>query len=144
MSHVTADQIHALWVHPNITATIERGEDLAPISKEDLVALVSSDDEGDLLTEDGALTDQGATVLADYFTTTPPGDQLDGPRHSALTHLEHAAEARDQARTHLADAEDDLTTAVRDCFTAHVPMRAMEQALGLTRQRVYQLRDGHR
>lgn len=142
MPSITPDQVRDLWNHPNTAHTIELGDEFAPIGKEDLAALLDSDD----FAEDGTLTDQAATALAAHLGET--ADTLDDPRERAVAHLGETVRARNELRAEyearLAEADAEIGVAVRSCFAARVPMRAMERELGVKRQRVYQIRDGRR
>jgi DNA-binding CsgD family transcriptional regulator len=60
------------------------------------------------------------------------------------TQVEQARDALAAARVQLASAETDLQRAVATTLATGVPATTVAEILGVTRARVYQIRDGRR
>lgn len=129
MTAITADQIEDLF-HGHITR-IDRGDEYDVITRDDVLALI---DTGDLdLEDDGTPTTESWEILADALS----GDTTDGPRDRALTAVEDASRA-------LAEAEQERDEAIRTAVKAGVSVISIANAAGLSRARIYQIRDGRR
>lgn len=136
-STITAEQVRELWDAPARSAAIDRGEDLAPVTKDDLAALadqVDTDDQG------RPLADQW-DVLADQLNSDDEAEPLTGPAADILQAVEDARWAR-------AAAEDAFNDVIRSAMlnrkTTKVRIKDLEKAADLTRARLYQIRDGRR
>ena len=140
MTTVTPDQVRTLW---NTCTPIDRGEDLAPVTRDDLTALMAGDVDTD---ENGTPTDEMWEVLADQLNDT--ADQLDDPQERALDHLRETMAARDaeheRAAAIIAAADGEIRADVLACIDAHIPVPTIGEVLGVTRARIYQIRDGRR
>lgn len=137
---ITADQIRTLY---RTGAEIDRGEDYPPVTSDDIQALLTGDVDTD---EDGTPTEQMWEVLADHLNAT--ADELDHPQQANLGHLADEMAARDQlhaqAAQMIAQGDDRVRRAVIACINARVPVPTIAATLGVTRARVYQIRDGRR
>lgn len=132
--NITADQVRNLW---NNGGRIDRGDDHAPITQDDLSALidaVDTDDHGDPL-------DTEWEILADQLNGNEPGEPTSGQQHHLLAAVEDAAAAtRDAAK----DRTEDRDERIRSAIAAGVPVITIAKRAGLSRARVYQIRDGRR
>lgn len=80
----------------------------------------------------------GTDLVAD-LTQIP-----DAAQEEALHALKEALRARGDAESELAAADRTITERVRACIGTHIPVVEIAQQLGVTRARVYQIRDGRR
>lgn len=134
MSVVTAAEVRDLWDDPSPNAAIDRGEDYAPVTKEDLGALASGIDTDD----DGYPLPDQWEVLADQLNSDVPGEPADSAGQDILQEITSARLARDRA-------EEEFTNLIRSAMAAkRAPVTAMAKAAGLSRERLYQIRDGRR
>ncbi|SDT83445.1 hypothetical protein SAMN05216371_8276 [Streptomyces sp. TLI_053] len=137
---ITPEEVRELWDAPARTAVIDRGEDLAPVTKEDLAALadqVDTDDRG------RPLADQW-DVLADQLNTVE-AEPAAGPAADILQAVEDARRYRDKVK---ADADEEFNSLVRSAMlnrkVTKVKVAELEKAADLSRSRLYQIRDGRR
>ncbi|MER7847422.1 hypothetical protein ABTZ03_26155 [Kitasatospora sp. NPDC096077] len=138
---ITAGQVRELWDAPALTAVIDRGEDLAPVTKDDLAVLadqLDTDDQG------RPLEDQW-DVLADQLNSDAGAEPTTGPAADVLQAVEDARRYRDKVK---ADADDEFNSLIRSAMlnrkATKVKVAELEKAAGLTRARLYQIRDGRR
>ncbi|MFE4397919.1 MULTISPECIES: hypothetical protein [Streptomycetaceae] len=142
MSHtITAEQVRELWEAADPAAVIDRGEDLAPVTKEDLAVLadqVDTDDEG------RPLPDQWE-VLADQLSAGAESELPTGPAADVLQAVEDARRNRDRVK---AAADDEFNRLIRSAMLnrkdTKVRVKDLEKAADLSRARLYQIRDGRR
>lgn len=126
---ITAEQIEDLWTG-HITS-IDRGDEHNAIRREDLAALVEN---GDIdTTDDGTPQDHEWQTLAEALSF----ESDDSPRERALLAVEDAA-------ARLANAEGERNAAIRKALNAGAAVISIAGAAGLSRARVYQIRDGRR
>ena len=96
--------------------------------------------------ENGTPTDEMWEVLADQLNDT--AGQLDDPQERALDHLRETMAARDaeheRAAAIIAAADGEIRADVLACIDAHIPVPTIGEVLGVTRARIYQIRDGRR
>ena len=131
---VTAAALRDLWDNPDPDAVIDRGDDYAPVTKGALGALASGIDTDD----EGYPLDDQWELLADQLTGDVPGEPTDSAGQDILQEITSARLARDQA-------EDQFGELLRSAMAARrAPVTAMAQAAGLSRERLYQIRDGRR
>ncbi|MFH9072701.1 hypothetical protein [Streptomyces alboflavus] len=125
---VTAQQIKTLWA---TNGTIDRGDDLPPVTLEDFEGLdIDTDD-------DGTPTEDMWQVLADQVNSEIP-DAHPGPTAEGdlLDDIATAARA-------ITNAEEHRDSLIRAAI-GRVPVTAIANAAELTRARIYQIRDGRR
>lgn len=138
---ITADQIRELWDDPNENAVIDRGDDYAPVPKADLGALASEIDTDD----EGRPLDDQWDVLADQLNSWAPGEPTNTQTADVLQEIIDARRRLDQAQAADADAATEfnniIRAAVRDRKAA---VTAIAAAAGLSRERIYQIRDRRR
>ncbi|MFD4397188.1 hypothetical protein [Kitasatospora sp. NPDC058478] len=138
MSHtITAEQVRELWEAVSPGAVIDRGGDLAPVTKDDLAALADQVDADD----QGLPLDDQWEVLADQLNTDDGSASATGPAAVVLQAVEDARRARD-------DAEREFNEVIRSAMlnrkTTKVRVKDLEEAADLSRARLYQIRDGRR
>lgn len=133
-STITPDQARELWDNPNPAATIDRGDNYAPVTKDDLEALASDLDTD----EDGyPLADQW-DVLAEQLNSDP----LDEPRDTLLDEIADASHRRDRVK---AEADASFNEVIRAAVASkRVAVTAIAASAGLSRERIYQIRDARR
>lgn len=125
---ITADQVRNLWHNGG---TIDRGDEYDVLRQADVFALVEN---GDVDTEDdGTPTEEMWQVLADALSFA----DTDHPRERALIAIEDAA-------ARLANAEGERDDAIRKALTEGASVIAIASAAGLSRARIYQIRDRRR
>lgn len=127
---ITTDQVRNLW-HEG--GRIDRGDDLPPVTQDDLSALidaVDTDDQGNPL-------DTEWEILADQLNSNEEGEPTSGEQDRVLNAVADAATAIRDAENH----RDDL---IRQAIAAGVPVIAIGKRADLSRSRVYQIRDGRR
>ncbi|WP_282790905.1 hypothetical protein [Streptomyces sp. CC224B] len=125
---VTAQQIRDLWKNGG---SIDRGDDYTPVTLEDFEGLdIDTDDEGNP-------TEEMWQVLADQVNSELPGAHA-GPTAEGDLLDDIAAAARA-----ITDAEEHRDSLIRAAI-GRVPVTAIADAAGLTRARIYQIRDGRR
>lgn len=135
-SSITATQVRELWEDPNPAATIDRGDDRAPVTKDDLGALASGLDTDD----DGHPVADQWDVLADQLNSDAPGTSTAG--ELLLQQISDARRERDRVKK---TADDEFNTLIREAEASKlVPVTALAEAAGLSRARIYQIRDGRR
>jgi hypothetical protein len=137
---ITSDQVRALWDDPNPAAVIERGEDYTPVTKEDLGALASHIDTDD----DGYPLNDQWEVLADQLNSGTPGEPTSSAGHDILQEITDARLRRDAA---IERAHAEFTDLIRSAMTTRkgeAPVTAMARAAQMSRERLYQIRDGRR
>ncbi|MFF2123502.1 hypothetical protein ACFVXH_39860 [Kitasatospora sp. NPDC058184] len=142
MSHtITAEQVRELWEASGLAAVIDRGEDLAPVTKEDLAALADQVDTDD----DGRPLVGQWEVLAAQLNADAESEPLAGPAADVLQAVEDARRNRDKVK---AAADDEFNRVIRSAMLnrkdTKVRVKDLEKAAGLTRARLYQIRDGRR
>lgn len=137
---ITPEKVRELWDAPTPTAVIDRGEDLAPVTKDDLAALadqIDTDDHG------RPLADQW-DVLADQLNSDE-AESPAGPAADVLQAVEDARRYRDKVK---ADADEEFNSLIRSAMlnrkTTKVKVAELEKAADLSRSRLYQIRDGRR
>ena len=129
MTAITAEQIEDLF-HGHITS-IDRGDKYPVTKRADVVALVEN---SDIDTDDnGTPLDYEWETLAAALTEAPDDD----PRERALLAVEDAA-------ARLANAEGERNAAIRKALDAGAAVISIAGAAGLSRARIYQIRDGRR
>lgn len=130
-THSTADEAMA-----SIASAIEAGgTDVATADEFDLDAILD-----DCYTWDD--TRQAYVQTADVPTFWRSVERHERP--AALVRAVRAAQERDAAQAALTGAGARLSAAVRDALDSGVSAQQIADALGVVRQRVYQLRDGTR
>lgn len=137
-SSLTADQVRTLWDDPNPAATIDRGDDYTPVTKDDLGALASSLD-----TDDNGypLADQWE-LLADQLNSETPEEPTSTEGDTLLQRISDARRERDQAK---AEADAAFNALIRAAVASkQAPVTAIAAAANLSRERVYQIRDKRR
>ncbi len=153
---VTVDQLKTLWSRGGV---IERGDDYAPVAREDILALI---DGGGVDCDDAGIPLESEwAVIAEQFAADQPGEPTGGPQHGALQAIAEAARAvtldaiertcdpvgcegerpQDLAR---GAVDDGVRQAVLTALERRTPVTAIANALRITRARVYQIRDGRR
>ncbi|MEU0393795.1 hypothetical protein ABZ208_13630 [Streptomyces sp. NPDC006208] len=126
---ITAEQIEDLY-HGH-TSTIDRGDDYNVLRREDVAALVEN---GDIDTDDdGVPLDHEWQTLAEALSFQSD----DSPRERALIAVEDAA-------ARLARAEGERNETIRKALDAGAAVISIANAAGLSRARIYQIRDGRR
>lgn len=137
-SIITVEQVRALWNDPIPTARIDRGDDYAPVTKDDLAALASGLETDD----DGYPLAVQWDVLAEQLNGETPGEPTSGPSATLLDQIAEARHERDRAKAH---ADDMFTSVIRAAVASRqVPVTAIAAAAHLSRERIYQIRDGRR
>lgn len=135
---ITPEQIRTLWDSPNLNATLDRGDDLEPVTKDDLGALASALDTDD---EGYPLHDQWQ-ILADQLNTDAPAEPTSTAGHLLLQEISDARIERDRVK---ADADAEFTAIIRAAVASkRAPVTAIAAAAQLSRERIYQIRDGRR
>ena len=134
MLAVTVNQIQALWADPS--AVIDRGEDAEPVTQDDLSVLdVDTDDDG------MPLADQWQ-IMADQINSNVPGEPSSTAGQLVLQEIADARAHRDRVKE---QADEEFNSLIR---AAVVGRRAsvidIALAAGVTRARIYQIRDGRR
>ena len=154
---VTVEQLKDLWNGEIPGGLIERGDDYAPLAREDILALINGgcidcDDDGNPLENDWA-------VIADQFASERPGEPTGGPQRDALqaiTDIVHeialgairsASDGSGSEGQRLQDSakraiNDGIRHAVLDAISRRTPVAAIANGLQVTPGRVYQIRDG--
>lgn len=135
---VTADDVRAVWTRRR--ARIDRGDDFAPVAGSDLAALVSTD----MVDADGEPLPELFQMLADRLNTQAPRQHGANRQKAALEQLRTAEREAVQAAAVADQAWQDKADAVRGCFDAKVPVQVIAAELGISRVRVYQIRDNRR
>ncbi|MFE3059109.1 hypothetical protein [Nocardia sp. NPDC059239] len=132
---ITIEQLQNLWNNANPNAIIDRGDD-APVTKDDLAALAA-----------GVDTDDNGTPEPDQWQIL--ADQLNDTDTAAtdpwLDQIADVTTRRTAARD-AADAADEVFNAVirAAAQSKRVGITAIAAAAGISRERVYQIRDGRR
>lgn len=154
---VSVDQLKALWKGEISGGMIERGDDYAPVAREDIGALIDGgvvdcDEDGNPLEDDWA-------VIADQFASDQPGEPTGGPQEEALQAITDAVRETvlaaidsapgDPGRRRPQDlakgaVDEGIRQAVLAAIDRRTPVTAIANALEVTRARVYQIRDGRR
>ncbi|GHH57520.1 hypothetical protein [Streptomyces candidus] len=138
MSTITVEQIRTLWNSPNPKAAIDRGDDFEPVSKDDLSALASGLDTDD---EGYPLNDQWQ-IIADHLNGVTPGEPASTAGDDLLQEIRAARAERDRVKT---EADDQFNTVIRAAVASKkAPVTAIAAAADLSRERIYQIRDGRR
>lgn len=138
MARVTTDQVRALWSDPSPNAHIDRGDDYQPVTKADLGALSSGIDTDD----DGYPLDDQWEVLADQLNGETPGEPTSTAGDDLLQQIADARTRRDRAKS---TADDEFNSAIRAAVASKsAPITAIAAAADLSRERIYQIRDGRR
>ncbi|GAA1553558.1 hypothetical protein [Streptomyces globosus] len=137
-STVTAEQIRILWDAPNPGAVIDRGDAVEPVTKDDLAVLASgldTDDEGYPLDDQWeVLADQLNSAVPDEPASTAGGDLLDQIRDARIE--------RDRIK---AEADAEFNALIRAAVASKkAPVIAIARAADMSRERIYQIRDGRR
>ncbi|MFI5831108.1 hypothetical protein ACIA6C_28305 [Streptomyces sp. NPDC051578] len=137
-SIVTAEQIRTLWNDPNPSAAIDRGDSLEPVTKDDLGALASELDTDD----EGYPLDDQWEIIADQLNS----DTTDAPTstvgHTMLDEIREARIERDRIKD---EADAEFYAAIRTAVAGRkAPITAIAEAAKLSRERIYQIRDGRR
>lgn len=126
--NITANEIEDLWNHGG---TLDRGDDYNPLTREDVAALVEN---GEIDTDDdGVPLNHEWQTLAEALSF----ESHDSPRERALIAVEDAA-------ARLARAEGERNEAIRKALKANAAVMSIASAAGLSRARIYQIRDGRR
>ncbi|WP_327135910.1 hypothetical protein OG311_38070 (plasmid) [Streptomyces sp. NBC_01343] len=125
---VTVKQIKDLWHNGGI---IDRGEDYPPLTQDDLGALDVDTD------ETGVPLDDMWEVLADQLNSNEPGEPSNDAQRTTLELIEETVQ-----RIH--DAEIERDALIRQAIAERAPVIAIAERAGLSRARVYQIRDGRR
>lgn len=128
---ITGQQIKDLWHNGG---RIDRGDDYSPVTEEDLQLLMC----GDVDTDDqGVPLEPMWEVLADQLNGEEPGEPT-GPRQEEL--LEDIADAVRSVHYY----EEERDALIRSAVADRVPVTAIAEKAGLSRARIYQIRDGRR
>ncbi|MFE1361297.1 hypothetical protein [Streptomyces harbinensis] len=139
MSHiVTAEQIRTLWDSPNPNAALDRGAHFEPLTKDDLGALASEVDTDD----DGYPLDNQWQLLADQINGNEPGEPTSTAGDDLLQEISEARAERDRVKTAADDQFNELLRAA--VASKRAPVTAIASAAKLSRERIYQIRDGRR
>lgn len=126
--NVTIDQIKNLWHNGG---TIDRGDDYAPITQDDLGALdIDTDDNGTPL-------DTEWQVIADQFNSNEAGEPTSSAQHETLDSIAAVVKT-------LHDAEIERDDLIRQAIAEGAPVIAIAARAELSRARIYQIRDGRR
>lgn len=80
----------------------------------------------------------------DYAEVTDLDDFREAVYANAIAELQDAAEGVDDARDDLDHAEKNLRRSVQEALEDGLPATRVAQVLGVSRARVYQIRDGKR
>jgi hypothetical protein len=127
--NITTEQIQDLW-HGH-TTRLDRGDAYPVITRADVAALIEG---GDIDTDDdGVPLDTEWAVLAEALNDA----DNDAPRERALTEIEDAVRR-------LTQAEEDRNELIVAAINAGASVISIANAAGLTRARIYQIRDGRR
>jgi len=152
-SVVTIDDLKELWSGAIIQ--INRGDEYAPITQEDLYAVANGLDVDD----DGNPADNGQwEVLADQFNSVEPGETTSSAQDIALQEIAAARRRHETAKTELAATKDDLASArqyvgdtkteldqaITSALAAGAPVASIAAEADLSVPRIYQIRDGRR
>jgi hypothetical protein len=127
--NLTIDQIQDLF-HGRINE-VDRGDDYDVIKREDVLALVDNSDID--VDDDGNPLEDQWEILAEALSDAP----TDSPRERALIDVEATANA-------LGHAEKARDEAIRAAIKAGASVISIANAAGLSRARIYQIRDGRR
>lgn len=139
-NRVTPEMIRDLW--NGNRDEIDRGDDLAVITRDDLDALMrGSGIDADDWTADGHPAEHMWQVLADSVMAS---DDDPSPHNLALQQVAEARERLDQARQEITDLEGELHLAIKAALAAGAPRKAIADEAGLSVPRLYQIRDGRR
>ncbi|MFB7899920.1 MULTISPECIES: hypothetical protein [Actinomycetes] len=135
---ITVEQIRTLWDSANPNATIDRGDDFEPVTKDDLGALASELDTDD----DGyPLADQWQ-LLADQLNGETPGEPTSTTGDDILQEIREARAERDRVKS---AADDQFNAVIRAAVASKMaPVIAIADAADMSRARIYQIRDGRR
>ncbi|MFE1413472.1 hypothetical protein ACFW6F_22140 [Streptomyces sp. NPDC058746] len=127
-----------LWNSPNPAAIIERGNDFEPVTKDDLGALASALDTDD----EGYPLDDQRQVLADQLNNAAPGVPASTSGDDLLQEIRDARAERDRVK---AEADDQFNAVIRAAVASKkAPVTAIADSAGMSRARIYQIRDGRR
>lgn len=133
---VTAEQIKNLWTTGS--GSIDRGDDYSPIILADFDGL-------DIDTDDnGWPTDDMWEILAEQFNSEIPGEVGYSLQDDVLAAIRHEADKITEAAITIAEAEEVRDDYIRAAINARVPVTGIAAAAGLTRGRIYQIRDNRR
>jgi hypothetical protein len=158
MPTVAIDDLKELWSGAIIQ--INRGDDYAPITQEDLYALAGSLN----LDDDGQPEPGDWQILADQFNSEEPGELTGGSdQHTAVQHTavqdiadacrlladvkaeQSASNTRSaDLRLMASDAKGELDQAIRAALNAGVPVAVIAAKSELSVPRIYQIRDDRR
>ena len=127
---ITAEQVRDLW---NNGGRIDRGDDLSPVTQDDLSALIGAIDTDD----QGNPLDTEWEILADQLNSDEPGEPASGEQERMLAAVADAAAV-------VRDAEGERNERIRSAIAARVPIIAIGKKANLSRSRIYQIRDGRR
>jgi hypothetical protein len=131
---VTAEQVRTLWDDPNPNASIDRGDEYEPVTQDTLGVLASGLDTDD----DGYPLEDQWEVLADQLNTAAAGEPTSTQGETLLHEIE-------DARLRRAEADEQFYAAIREAVASKLaPVTAIAAAAGLSRERIYQIRDGRR
>lgn len=126
---VTAQQIKNLWTNGG---RIDRGDNYSPIILADFEGLDFDTD------DDGTPTEESWQILADQLNSEVPGAHPGPtPRGDLLDEISAAAQA-------ITEEEQRRDQLIRQAVTNRIAVTAIAEAAGLSRARVYQIRDGRR
>ena len=141
MGAITAKQVRELWDSPNMAAAIDRGDDYAPVTKDDLDALAGQIDTDD----DGYPLDGQWEVLADQLNSDVAGGPSSSAGDAVLAELANLRQAMNQREDEFFRAQEDLHDLIRTAVNGKdAPVTSIASAAGYSRERIYQIRDGRR
>ncbi|MFF4699897.1 helix-turn-helix domain-containing protein [Streptomyces chattanoogensis] len=148
---VTVDQLKALWNGKAPGGVLERGDDYAPVAREDIIALIDGgcvdcDEDGNPLEDDWV-------VIADQVASDQPGEPTGEAQREALQAITDAVLAAIDSASYETGRErpqdlakgtvdEGIRQAVLAALARRTPVTAIARALGVTRARVYEIRDG--
>lgn len=139
---VTPQQILALWDDPNPHTVIDRGDHATPVTKDDLGALASGLDTDD----EGRPLDDQWEVLADQLNSEIPTEPSSSAGHSLIQEITDARLERDRLKR---AADEEFNRRIRTFMLMPKAERpasvtAVAAAADMSRERLYQIRDGRR
>ncbi|MEE1737031.1 hypothetical protein PUR49_11040 [Streptomyces sp. BE147] len=133
---VTAEQIRTLWDSPSPDSVIDRGDDCEPVTRDDLGALASQVDTDD----EGYPLDGQWQVIADQVNSTVPGVPTSDAGEALLQEIRDARAERERVKS---EAYDEFNAIIRAAVASRTAA-VSGIAAGLSRGRIYQIRDGRR
>ncbi|MEV7599850.1 hypothetical protein AB0O91_20950 [Kitasatospora sp. NPDC089797] len=131
---VTPRQIRAAFAN---RSTIDRGDDLAPVTYDDIATLLGEFDADDF----GDYSNADWQVIADQLNSDIPGEPADSAQAVALQQVEEARQYRDRV---VAQATEELADSIRHALAVKAPVTSIAARADLSRERIYQIRDGRR